>query len=57
MSTQSGEIEYNGLTYDEFMADPWADYNEDCDPGFQGRVIIDESLYDYSDGGLEMWNE
>jgi hypothetical protein len=53
----SGEIEYKVLTYDEFMCDPWAYYNEDCDPGFQGRVIVDESLYDHSDGGLEMWNE
>lgn len=39
--TSSGVIEYN-VSYEDFMEDPWSYYNEDCDPGFQGRVIIDD---------------
>lgn len=44
--TQSGTIEYDIMSYEEFMLNPWFYYNEDCDPGFQGRVIVDvEYLY------------
>ncbi len=38
---KSGEFEYHYPSEEEYMADPWAWYNEDCDPGFQGPVIID----------------